>query len=373
MIPTNDLLAGYLQHRADIDEAVRRVLGSGWYILGAEVEAFEREFADWVGVGTAVGVANGTDALMLALRASGVQPGDGVFTVSHTAVATVAGIEMAQAVPLLVDIDEQSCTMDARKLMEAIHSAKRLGIRCRAVVPVHLYGNPCDMRSIASVAAEHGLVIVEDCSQSHGARFDGQMTGTFGTAAAFSLYPTKNLAALGDAGVIVSDSPELGRLLRQLRQYGWQERNNSLVPGVNSRLDELQAAILRVRLKHLDEANRQRQEIARVYDKGLQELPVMLPSRGENCVHVYHQYVIRVDRRDELQAFCRDQGVSTMIHYPLPVHQQSAYGGRLPNVGTLEVTERLVSSILSLPMSPTQSLETTRRVIKVVRGFFGYT
>lgn len=370
MIPTNDLLAGYLQHRTEIDEAVRRVLESGWYILGKEVEAFEREFADWLGVRTAVGVANGTDALMLALRAAGVQPGDGVLTVSHTAVATVAAIEMAQALPLLVDVDEHSYIMDPNKLAAAIRTAQKLGIRCRAIVPVHLYGNACEMESLASIAAENELVIVEDCSQSHGARYKGQMTGTFGTVSAYSLYPTKNLGALGDAGVIVTSSSEIENLLRKLRQYGWQERNNSLVPGVNSRLDELQAAILRVRLKHLDANNLQRQRIAGLYDEGLRELPVILPERRSDCEHVFHQYVIRGDRRDDLQTFCRRHGVSTMIHYPLPVHQQSAYAGRLPVVCPLDVTERLVRGILSLPISPSQSPEVTRQVIAVIRKFF---
>jgi dTDP-4-amino-4,6-dideoxygalactose transaminase len=352
MIPTNDVLAGYLAQSSEIEAAVARVLKSGWYILGQEVAAFEQEYAAWMGVPHAVGVANGTDALMLALRALGVQPGDGVFTVSHTAVATVAAIEMAGAIPLLVDIDPQTYTMCPQSLKEGIRRADELGLTLRAVIPVHLYGHPCDVESICRIARERDLLIVEDCSQSHGARYHGRMTGTFGDAAAFSLYPTKNLGALGDAGVVTTASASTAERLQALRQYGWRERNRSEVAGVNSRLDELQAAILRVRLKTLDAANEKRREVARRYFSGLSQLPLVLPHCRPDCQHVYHQYVIQVQRRDEFQTKLKAAGVGTMIHYPSPVHLQPAYQGRLPEVAPLRETESVVSHILSLPMFP---------------------
>lgn len=352
MIPVNDLLSGYRAHSTAINDAVQRVLNSGWYILGAEVESFEQEFGAWLGARHAVGVANGTDALMLALRAAGVQPGDGVFTVSHTAVATVAAIEMAQAVPLLVDVDEQTCTMAPQSLEDGIRRALAMGLKCRAIVPVHLYGHPCDMAAVQGLAERYGLAVIEDCSQSHGATVMQRTTGTLGLAGAFSLYPTKNLGAIGDAGVVVTDSGDLAESLRQLRQYGWKERNNSLVAGVNSRLDELQAAILRVRLKHLAAANERRRTIAAAYDAGLSSLDIRLPTVRSGCQHVFHQYVVRVRQRDQLQAALRQNGVATMIHYPFPVHRQPAYHGRLPEVVSLAVTERIASEILSLPIFP---------------------
>lgn len=352
MIPTNDLLAGYRTDQEKIDAAVQRVLQSGWYILGNEVESFEHEFAHWLGARHAVGVANGTDALMLALRAAGVRPGDGVLTVSHTAVATVAAIEMASAVPLLVDVEEQYYTIDPNSLEEGIRKAEQMGLTCRAVVPVHLYGQSCDMRAVCRVAEKYGLSVVEDCSQSHGATFEGITTGTIGVAAAFSLYPTKNLGAIGDAGVIVTGCADLAETVKQMRQYGWRERNNSLIAGVNSRLDELQAAILRVKLTGLTTANERRQSIAAAYDAGLKGLNLRLPQARHGCRHVYHQYVVRVNDRDSVQDRLRRRGVATMVHYPRPVHRQAAYEGRLPAVTSLDVTDRIVSEILSLPMFP---------------------
>lgn len=366
MIPTNDVLAGYNAQSAEIDAAVLRVLRSGWYILGQEVEAFEREFAAWLGSSSAVGVANGTDAIMLALRALGVQPGEGVLTVSHTAVATVAGIEMAGAIPLLVDIEPETCTMCPVSLIRAIAAAESQGIVCRAVMPVHLYGHPCDMDAICSVVRDRGLLLIEDCSQSHGALFRGRMTGTFGDAAAFSLYPTKNLGALGDAGVVTFAEQSAADRTKMLRQYGWQERNRSEFAGVNSRLDELQAAILRVRLKGLDAANERRQNIAAVYGQGLCGLPLQLPVRRPDCRHVYHQYVIQTQDRGRLQVRLREAGVSTMVHYPHPVHLQPAYASRLPQVDPLSNTERIVPQVLSLPMFPEMTETQASAVVRAV-------
>lgn len=366
MIPTNDLLAGYHTCSDEINAAVLRVLQSGWYVLGAEVECFEREFCDWLGVGHAIGVANGTDALMLALRAAGVQVGDAVFTVSHTAVATVAAIEMAQAVPVLIDVDEHTFTIDPQCLEDGVKNALKLGLRCKAVVPVHLYGHPCDMQAVNAVAERNGMVVVEDCSQSHGASVDGQTTGTIGLASAFSLYPTKNLGAIGDAGVVVTESFAVAESLRRLRQYGWKERNNSLIPGVNSRLDELQAAILRVRLKHLTAANERRRQIAAIYYAGLEGLDVKRPAVRGGSQHVFHQFVVRVAERDRLQAMLRAKGVSTMIHYPIPVHLQPAYRDRLPVICQLAVTERIAKEVLSLPMFPELTDEGASAVVSAL-------
>lgn len=366
MIPTNDVLAGYNAQSAEIDAAVLRVLRSGWYILGREVEAFECEFAAWLGSGFAVGVANGTDAIMLALKALGVKPGEGVLTVSHTAVATVAGIEMAGAIPLLVDIDPETCTMCPTSLAKAIRVAECCRVVCRAVMPVHLYGHACDMEAICGVVREHGLLLIEDCSQSHGALFRGRMTGTFGDAAAFSLYPTKNLGALGDAGVVTFAEQAAADRTKMLRQYGWQERNRSELPGVNSRLDELQAAILRVRLKGLDAANERRQAIAAIYDRGLRGLPLQLPVCRPDCLHVYHQYVIQTQDRGRLQERLREAGVSTMVHYPHPVHLQPAYASRLPPVDQLTNTERIVPQVLSLPMFPEMTETQASAVVRAV-------
>jgi dTDP-4-amino-4,6-dideoxygalactose transaminase len=365
MILPNDPMAGYLAHRTEIDAAISRVMTSGWYILGKEVEEFEREFASFTGANEAVAVASGTDAVMLSLRALGLGPGDAVLTVSHTAVATVAAIEMAGVMPILVDIDPNRFTMCPRSLAKAIAHSGPLASKLKAIVPVHLYGQPCDMDAIDDIAQRHGLFVVEDCSQSHGAKIRDQMTGVLGNVAAFSLYPTKNLGAFGDAGVLTTRDSALADRLRLLRQYGWRERNRSEVAGVNSRLDELQAAILRVRLKHLAAMNAARQSIASIYDEGLAKV-CRIPFRAENATHVFHQYVIRVPHRDSVQQRLKQADIGTMIHYPMPVHAQPAYAGRLSRVVELTHTDSAVCDILSLPMYPELSLDSARRVVSAL-------
>ena len=258
----------YTERRVEIDEVTRRVLESGTYILGPQVEAFEEEFAAYIGVRHGVGVANGTDALELALRAIGIGPGDAVFTVSHTAVATVAAIGRCGALPVFVDVDPSTYTMDPEKLASAIRSSdKRRDIRPAAVVPVHLYGQMADMPAILDLSRAAGLKVVEDCAQAHGARLAGRRAGTWGDAAAFSFYPTKNLGAFGDGGLVATDDAALASNVRRLRQYGWSEARVSIRPGANSRLDELQAAILRVGLRYLDADNERRRATARLYDQ----------------------------------------------------------------------------------------------------------
>jgi dTDP-4-amino-4,6-dideoxygalactose transaminase len=351
--------AGYLAHREAIDAAVRRVLESGWYILGQEVTAFEAEFARYLGVRDAVGVGSGTDALHLALRASGVGPGDGVITASHTAVATVAAIELAGAAPVLVDIDPRSFTLDPNRLEEAVAEHRRRGGRAspagrlKAVIPVHLYGHPADMPAVMDIARRHDLIVIEDCAQAHGAAVGGRKVGTWGRLAAFSFYPTKNLGALGDGGAVVTNDPQSAERARLLREYGWRERYRSDVPGMNTRLDEIQAAVLRVKLQHLDRENARRREVARAYDAALSATPLELPRTRGDVEHVYHLYVVRSRRRDELRASLKADGIGTAIHYPAPVHLQPAYQGRLVPAGEgLPQTERACREILSLPMYP---------------------
>jgi dTDP-4-amino-4,6-dideoxygalactose transaminase len=342
-LPVFDLAAQHAALEAPLAAAFARVLRSGWFILGEEVATFEREFAAWLGLAHCVGVASGTDAVTLALRALGIGPGDEVLTVAHTAVATVAAIAATGATPVLVDIDEQAYSMDPAAAARAVTP------RTKAMVPVHLYGQTADMDALLAVAQQHKLAVVEDCAQAHGAMYKGRPAGSFGVAAAFSFYPTKNLGALGDGGAVVSNDTALAERVRTLRQYGWRERYISDVAGVNSRLDELQAALLRVKLAHLHAWNAARRAHAQQYHALLRNVrtPLELPQRR----HVYHLYVIRCAQRDRVMAALRAQGIGTAIHYPRAVHQQPAYAALAPR-GGLPVTERIVLEILSLPMYP---------------------
>jgi len=366
-VPQTDPKAGYLAHQADIDSAIQRVLNSGWYILGREVESFEQEFASYIGVRYSIGVASGTDALELSLRACGVGPGDLVFTVSHTAVATVAAIELAGATPVLVDIDPVTYTMDPNCLESAL--ANPSAGTPKAIIPVHLYGHPADMPSILELAKRHGLHVIEDCAQAHGATLDGRMTGTWGDIAAFSFYPTKNLGALGDGGMVVTENPVLAERVRLLQQYGWREWYISEIPGGNSRLDELQAAVLRVKLRDLDKENMQRQSLAQIYNSLLADAGLTLPGVRSGVTHVYHQYVVRLPQRDALRTYLRQAGIGTLIHYPVPVHLQPAYRDRLPRVAPLPWTEQVAGQVLSLPMFPQLSDDQARHVSECITHF----
>lgn len=352
-VPQADPGAAYRAHQPAIDAALSRALSSGWYILGAECAAFEREFAEWAGLSRAVGCANGTDALMLILRGLGIGPGMSVATVSHTAVATVAAIEMVGATPLLLDIDPDTYTMDPDELAAVLEDPPPGLPPIRAVIPVHLYGQGCDMGRIMAACRAAGVHVIEDCAQAHGAMQAGRMLGTFGDAAAYSLYPTKNLAALGDAGILATDDEALAERIAAIRQYGWKHRYLSDSIGVNSRLDEIQAAVLRVRLPLLAASNARRQSIAAAYDAALAGTALAAPHRRAGDIHVFHQYVVRSPARDELAARLRAQGVATGIHYPVPVHQQEAYRGRTPTgpAGCAE-TEVASREVLSLPIYP---------------------
>ena len=368
-IPQTDPHAGYVEQKAAIDAAIAKVLDSGWYILGREAEAFEARFAATVGVAHGIGCGNGTDALELALRACGIGAGDLVFTVSHTAVATVAAIERAGASAVLVDIEAGGFTMDPAALERALQSPPRG--RPAAVMPVHLYGEPAALDEIGPLAQAHGLRLIGDAAQSHGALYQGRKAGSIGDFGCFSFYPTKNLGALGDAGAIVTDNAELAVAAREIREYGWRDRYVSAVPGINTRLDPIQAAVLNVKLDALAQGNARRQAIAARYDAGLAGLPLTLPTRRGDASHVFHQYVIRTAKRDRLREHLRQTAIGTGIHYPLPVHLHPAYRGRVP-VGPTGLchSEKVARDILSLPMYPQLSDAATDRVITEIRRFF---
>lgn len=348
MIPQTSPQAAYRTHQDSIDAAIRRVMTSDQYVLGREVAAFEAEYAAWIGGGHAVGVGNGTDALVLGLTALGIGLGDIVATTAHTAVATITAILLAGATPALVDIDD-GYGLDPSGLHEL---AQRH--RIRAVIPVHLYGQPVDLDGVLTLAARASMTVLEDASQAHGARYGDRMVGRFGAAAAFSLYPTKNLGAIGDGGVLTTDDAGLDGRLRALREYGWDRHRVSHTLGMNSRLDELQAAILRAKLPLLDGENARRRDIAAAYDDGLSGIEGLeRPWRRPGTQPVFHQYVVRHRRRDALRGALLEDGVATGIHYPLPAHRHPAYRDRviLP-AGGVPATERAAATVLSLPMFP---------------------
>ena len=353
MIPQANPGAGYRALKTEIDEAVARALSSGWYILGNELNAFEAEFAAWLGAPYVIGCGNGTDAIALALRGLGVGPGATVVTVSHTAVATVAAVEMVGATPLLVDIDPVHYTMNPESLRQVLENPPTGLPPIKAVVAVHLYGQPVDLDRIVPLCRRHGVALIEDCAQAHGARLHGQRVGTFGDAATFSFYPTKNLGALGDGGAVAVSDPKLAETIAALRQYGWHKHYISDEVGVNSRLDEVQAAILRVKLTHLDAGNARRAAIAAAYDVALAGGPLQAPVRRDDADDVYHLYVTRSEQRDRWQLALREAGVGTGIHYPAPVHLQPAYVGRVALApGGCPATELASRQVLSLPGYP---------------------
>jgi dTDP-4-amino-4,6-dideoxygalactose transaminase len=361
-IPFGDLKAHYEAYQDAIDAAVRRVLSSGWYILGKEVEAFEREFAAYVGARHCIGVGNGTDAIEIALRALGVGPGDEVITVSHTAAFTALGITGAGARPVFVDIDEASYTIDPKAVARAITP------RTKAIVPVHLYGSPADLEAIRAVSA--GIPVVEDVAQAHGARLSGRILGSIGEIGCFSFYPSKNLGALGDGGAITTNDDRVAECARMVRNGGQRDRYQHVLAGVNSRLDELQAAILRAKLPHLDSMNERRRAIANRYRAGLSGIPdLLLPEPdGPRARSVHHLFVIRTLRRDALRKHLDLAQIGTQIHYPIPAHLQLAFARERTS---LPVTERVVGEILSLPIYPELSDGSVDEIVRAIRVFLG--
>jgi dTDP-4-amino-4,6-dideoxygalactose transaminase len=362
MIPVSSPKHQYLKHRPEIDAAILRVLESGWYVLGTEVQAFEQEFAAYCGVGHAIGVANGTDALAIALRGMGIGPGDEVVTTALTAIATISAIEMAGATPVAVDVDPGLRTLDPSCLKAAISP------KTKAVIPVHIYGQSADMDAILNIAAAHGLLVLEDCAQAAGARFGKRMLGSIGNAGSFSFYPTKNLGAIGDGGMVVTDDAELAASIRQLRQYGWNDARESLRSGVNSRLDELQAAILRAKLGHLNADNARRRDIADVYDAALADTGIPAPTRRDNAEHAFHLYAVQAPDRERLREHLTAHGIGTGIHYPTPVHLEPGYRGRLGN-WPRPAAETLCREILSLPLYPELTDGEVEQVTTALAGF----
>lgn len=370
MISFLDLKAAYLELQADIDAAIQRVCASGWYIGGPEVEAFEQTYADYCQASHCVGVANGLDALHLALMAMGVGEGDEVLVPSNTYIATWLAVSMCGATPVPIEPLEDTHNMDPARIEAALSK------RTRVILPVHLYGQPVDLDPILEVAHQHGLKVLEDGAQAHGARYRGRKLGGHGDAVAWSFYPGKNLGALGDGGAVTTNCPEIADRIRVLRNYGSRAKYVNEVQGVNSRLDPLQAAILAVKLKHLDAWNERRKSIAHIYQTGLRELTstgLILPSTPSWADPAWHLYVVRHPDRDVLQKELTHAGVGTLIHYPIPPHLQSAYQHQAASQpkGSLPLAERLASEVLSLPMGPhvseSQAKDVVERTIQAVR------
>ncbi len=347
-------------------EAIGRVMGSQWFILGAEVEAFEREFAAWCGVDACVSVANGTDALELALRACGVGAGDGVALAANAGYYGSIAVNLAGATPLYVDIDEATMTMDPASLARVLESESRP----KAVIVTHLYGRLANIEELCELAARAGVTLIEDCAQAHGAMRGGRKAGSFGALGCFSFYPTKNLGALGDGGAVVTSDPALAARLRQLRQYGWASKYHVALPGGrNSRLDEMQAAVLRVRLSWLEQWNASRRDIARRYSAAFASLPLAAPAPVDDA-YVAHLYVVRSPERDALRAHLAARGVATDIHYPVADHRQAVAAQGAGGACSLPVTERACATVLSLPCFPGLGAEEADQVIAAVSSYF---
>jgi dTDP-4-amino-4,6-dideoxygalactose transaminase len=363
-VPFGDLKLHYQAYKQELDDAVARVLASGYYILGPELDRFEKEFAAYLGSGYVAGCASGTEAIYLPLAALGVTTGDEVLVVAHTAVPTISAISMTGATPVFVDIDPDTYGMDPTDL------ERKITAKSKVVIPVHIYGQMVDMEAIMKVAAKHKLPVIEDCAQSTGATYRGQQSGTIADFSCFSFYPSKNLGAFGDGGATWAKTKENHDKLLMLRNYGQSKRYHHDIIGINSRLDEIQCAILGVQLPYVKEWNERRREIAKRYDEGLKGI-VQTPAELDGAVHVYHLYVIQTDYRDELHTYLADRGVGTLIHYPIPAHRSNAYKYLGYEAGSLPNTERIVDRILSLPMYPELEDAQVDAVIEAIKDFYG--
>ena len=363
-IPCNALKPGFDKYRDEYVAAAERVLDSGWYVLGHEVEAFEREFASYLGARWCVGLNSGLDALLLAVRALGIGKGDEVIVPANTYIATVLGITENGATPAFVEPDEYH-NIDPDKIEAAITPCTK------AILVVHLYGQPCRMDKIMKIAAKHRLPVIEDCAQSHGAAFGGQMTGTFGAISCFSFYPTKNLGGFGDGGAVVTDDETLAAKVRLYRNYGSEKKYHNKVQGVNSRLDEIQAALLRVKLSHLNELTAERKELAAVYNDGITHPSIGLPQIAPSAEHVWHQYVVTCPKRDELRAYLEGKMVDTLIHYPIPPHLSEAYRSLGYGRGSFPLAEKDADSVVSLPFFNGMSLGDAEYVVKTLNEWRG--
>ena len=353
------------QYQQELKEACARVIDSGWYIMGNELTQFETEFAAYCSTKHAIGVANGLDALILTLRAwkelGKLQAGDEVIVQANTYIASVLAITENDLVPVLVEPNPASYNLDPATLAAAISP------KTKAILPVHLYGQLCPMPEIMAIAKQHNLLVLEDCAQAHGAEMNGQRAGNWGDAAGFSFYPGKNLGALGDAGAITTNDDQLAQTLKALRNYGSHKKYENLYQGVNSRLDEIQAAMLRVKLPYLEAETIRRQQIAQAYRSGITNPLVILPNVTDELAHVWHLFVVRCETREALQAYLMEQGIQTLIHYPVAPHKQQAYSQW--NSISLPLTEDIHQQVLSLPLDPTMSDAAVAQVIAAVNGF----
>ncbi len=357
-----DFPAGIQQQ---LEEAVLQAVRGHQYILGEEVEAFEREFADATQAGRAIGVGNGYDALVVALKAAGIGPGDEVIVPANTFIATVNSVVQVGAIPVLAEPDRHTCNLTSEE------AAKHISPRTKAIIPVHLYGQACQMEGFLELAAKHNLCIIEDFAQAQGARYKDQPVGSIGHIGATSFYPTKNLGALGDGGAVATSDPDLAAFAKMYRNYGQQQKYHNQIVGINSRLDTLQAAALRIKLQHLEAFNAERQRLAQLYLNALTDMADMtLPVTANDCMHVYHIFNIRTIRRDDLQLYLAKQGIQTAVHYPIPVHLQEAYTWLGHKQGSFPVAEMLASTSLSLPLFPGITAEEQERVISAIHTFF---
>ena len=365
MIPFLDLKAINAQYRNELVDACTRVIDSGWYIGGNELEQFEQQFANYCGTKYAIGVANGLDALILTLRAwkelGKLKDGDEVIVPSNTYIASILAISANNLTPILVEPCENSFNIDPKEIEKAIAS------RTKAILPVHLYGQLADMPVIMAIAKRHDLLVLEDSAQAHGASLGDKRAGSWGDASGFSFYPGKNLGALGDAGAITTSDEDLANTLRALRNYGSHEKYKNLYQGVNSRLDEIQAAMLNVKLSHLDDEIAHRRKVANAYIEGINNKAIILPTKEHDSAHVWHVFVVRCERRDELQKYLADNGVQTLIHYPVPPHQQPAY--KEWNELSYPISENIHAQVLSLPISSLMIIDDVHKIVKICNDF----
>jgi dTDP-4-amino-4,6-dideoxygalactose transaminase len=365
MIPVMDLKRQYISIKDEIDHAINEVLANGQFILGENVCLFEKEFAGYCNAYCGIGVSSGTDAIHLALLACGIKSGDEVITVSNAAAPTALAISYTGAKPIFVDIDPLTYNMNISKVEGAITQ------RTKAIIPIHLFGLPIDMDPLMELKEKYDLNIIEDACQAHGAEYKGKKAGNIGDIGCFSFYPTKNLGAYGDGGMVITNNKELADSIRLMRNYGYghEEQYNSIVKGYNNRLDEIQAAILRVKLKKLDKWNASRRKIAELYDKKLGDSSVITPIQLESCKHVYHLYVIRTRKRDQLRKKLHNNGILTNIHYPLPIHKQKAFSYPKAIKHILPITEEYAKQVLSLPMFPELRSDEAEKVSNLICKF----
>jgi len=362
-IPILELKTQYQQIKVEIDAALAEVFEASWFVLGKQGQMFEEEFAAWCGARFCVGCGSGTEAIHLALVAVGVQPGDEVITVPNTAVPTCSAISAAGATPVFVDVDPDTYTMDVAQV------ASKISPKTKAIVPVHLYGHPVDMDALLEVAQRHHVPVVDDAAQAHGAALRGRRIGSFGNATAWSFYPSKNLGAYGDGGAVTANDESLRDRLVRLRNYGEERRYYHTVKGFNSRLDEIQAAILRVKLRHLDEWNAARRRIAEFYLRHIVNPLITLPLEKPWARHCWHLFVVRTPQRDALRTHLQARGIGSQIHYPIPIHRQQAYADLNLPEGSLPVAEQLANEVLSLPLYPEMTEEQAARVCEAVNEF----